>query len=119
MARTAKGTLDIYDEGILLGSANSIDFVGSGVSGSFNSTTGRATETVTGGGSGGTAVVGEIVSGSGTTYTLAHTPLAGTLAVYINEVRKIGGGVDYTLSGAVIITVQTWGTGDVIADYSY
>lgn len=121
MARTAKPGVDIYDEGVLLGNASSIDFAGAGISGSYNPTTGRATETVTGGGGGsGTPVVGEIVPGSGTTYTLAHTPLAGTLAVYINELRKPSTpGVDYTLSGAVITTVQSWGTGDVIADYSY
>lgn len=118
MARTAKTSLAIYDEGIYIGDATSLDFTGAGISGSYNSTTGRATETVTGGGGGGTQVYNEIVSGSGTSFTLAHVPLTGTLELY-------GGGsrlyptLDYTLAGAAITMVNSYDTGQVLADYAY
>ncbi len=64
---------------------------------------------------GGTSVVGELVSGSGTTYTLANTPTAGTVAVYARGQRYF----NFTISGAVITTGDTWAAGDIYADYSY
>ena len=68
-----------------------------------------------------TDVVGEAVSGSGTTYTLANTPVTGSVHLFLNGVRQnAGAGNDYTISGATI----TFGTaplsGDVVlADYKY
>lgn len=52
-------------------------------------------------------VVGEVPSGTvngiNPTFTLASTPLANTLALYVNGVRqKVGAGNDYTLSGNVV-----------------
>lgn len=70
------------------------------------------------GGASGTAVYGEVVSGSGTSWTLAHTPTAGTLRVYANG-QRLTVTVDYSLAGAVITTVLSWAAGTVLADYIY
>lgn len=71
-------------------------------------------------GAGGTAVYDEEVSGSGTTWTLAHTPNTGTLRVYLNGMRaKVGAGNDYTLSGDTVTTALSWTAGQVLAEYLY
>jgi len=67
-------------------------------------------------------ITGEIVAGSGANFTLAHPPVANTLALYGSGVRLTGGGVDYTQSGATdsIITFtspETYAAGTVTADY--
>lgn len=66
--------------------------------------------------SGGTAVENEIVSGSGTSWTLANTPIAGSVKLYAGT-RLIPGGNDYTISGANITTLSSYPTGALIADY--
>lgn len=115
MARTQKKSLPIYDGGVLLvADANSINFAGS-VVGTVDAN-GNVTETITGG-SGTSAVFGEVVSGSVTTFTLAHTP-AGTISLAANgQVLTLG--TDYTISGAVITTSSSWSAGTVIANYQY
>lgn len=65
-----------------------------------------------------TAVWSEAVSGSGTSWTLAHTPATGTLRLYANG-QRLTVTVDYTLSGATITTLTSWVSGTVLADYSY
>ncbi len=71
-------------------------------------------------GGAGTFVDNEVVSGSATTFTLAHTPIAGCQHVYANGQRLTpGGGNDYTIAGAVITTAQSWSAGNVLADYRY
>lgn len=82
----------------------------------INSITGRLL--VDSGGSTGTAVINEVVSGSGTTWTLANTPLTGTLALYANG-QRLTPTVDYSLSGATITTVLGWDAGTLLADYMY
>ncbi len=70
------------------------------------------------GGDTGTQVVGEEVSGAGTVWTLANSPTAGTLALYaIGQRLKVV--TDYTISGTNITTVNSWGAGEIMADYSY
>jgi len=69
-------------------------------------------------GSSGTQVVNEVVSGSGTSWTLAHTPTTGTLALYANG-QRLTPTVDYSLSGANITTVLAWSAGTLLADYLY
>lgn len=71
------------------------------------------------GGGGGTQVLNEVVSGSGTSWTLAHTPNSAGVALYANGQRLTPGGVDYTLTGANIVTVLSWSSGSVLADYQY
>jgi hypothetical protein len=67
-------------------------------------------------------ITGEIVAGSGANFTLAHPPVANTLALYGSGVRLTGGGVDYTQSGLTssIITFtspESYPAGTVTADY--
>lgn len=67
-------------------------------------------------------IVGETVAGSGANFTLAHTPVANTLALYGSGVRLTGGGVDYTQSGATLsvitmVSPASYSAGTVTADY--
>lgn len=62
------------------------------------------------------SVSNEIVSGSGTAFTLAGTPLAGTAKIYARG-QRLKLGTDYAIAGAAITTADTWGSGDIIADY--
>lgn len=68
------------------------------------------------GGSSGTAVYNEVVSGSGTSWTLANTPTAGTQTIYANG-QRLTPTVDYNISGAGITTVDSWLAGTILADY--
>lgn len=72
----------------------------------------------TGGGGGGTAVYGEVVTGSGTSWTLANAPTAGTLRLYANG-QRLTLTVDYTLSGTAITTLTSWAAGTLLADYNH
>lgn len=67
----------------------------------------------------GTPVYDEAVSGSGTSFTLAHTPVSGTLRLYGSGQRLVPGGGDYTLSGATITTINSYSAGQIRADYNY
>lgn len=69
-------------------------------------------------GGSGTQVDNEVVSGSGTAWTLAHTPTTNTLRLYANG-QRLTPTVDYSLVGAAITTILSWSAGTVIADYSY
>lgn len=59
------------------------------------------------------------INGSNTAFTLANTPTAGTLKVYLNGLRlKSGAGNDYTLSTATITMTTAPVSGDVLlVDY--
>lgn len=73
------------------------------------------------GGSSGTSVYGENLTpqGPGTSYTLAHTPQAGTVRLYRGGAYQQVG-VDYTISGATITLTQTTQAGEtLLADYLY
>lgn len=72
------------------------------------------------GGKGGFTYINEIVSGSGTSFTLAHVPVDSTrVALYGGGSRLTPGtGNDYTISGAVIIMANSYASGQVLADYS-
>jgi hypothetical protein len=64
----------------------------------------------------GTLIDNEVVSGSGTSWTLANTPISGSVKLYAGT-RLIGGGNDYTISGANITTISSYPTGALVADY--
>lgn len=66
----------------------------------------------------GTAVYNEAPSGSGTSWTLAHTPSTGTLMLYANG-QRLTPTTDYTISGTTITTVLSWAAGTLLADYLY
>jgi hypothetical protein len=59
------------------------------------------------------------INGSNTTFTLANTPIAGTVKLFLNGQRlNAGAGNDYTISSATITMATAPVSGDVlIADY--
>jgi len=59
----------------------------------------------------------ETVSGSGTTYTLANTPIVGSEHIFARGQRLAVGLGDYTISGKIITTTASWASGDLLADY--
>jgi len=70
------------------------------------------------GGAGGNQVVGEIPTGAlnGTSFVMAHTPIAGTLKVYINGSRTS----DFSYVGTALTTGYAPGlAGEVLIDYEY
>jgi hypothetical protein len=68
----------------------------------------------------GTPVVSEVVSGSGTSFTLAHTPVSSSLRLFGAGQRLTpGAGNDYTISGTTITTVNSYSAGQLLADYNY
>lgn len=69
--------------------------------------------------SSGTNVYNEVVSGSGTAWTLTVVPTLGSVRLFANGQRLTPGGVDYTISGANITTIQSWSAGTILADYSH
>lgn len=74
---------------------------------------------ITATGSSGTIVRDEILTGSGTAFTLAHTPIANTLQLFRGGARQQAT-VDYTIVGAAITLIDTLDAAEVLlADYSY
>lgn len=68
----------------------------------------------------GTPVLNEVVSGSGTSWTLANTPVSGSVKLYGAGARLTpGAGNDYTISGATITTVNSYSAGQLLCDYNY
>src|ERR1700722_4131940 len=66
----------------------------------------------------GTPVENEVVGGSGTSWTLANTPVTGSVKLWAGGIRLTpGAGNDYTISGSTITTAQSYSTGALIADY--
>jgi hypothetical protein len=60
----------------------------------------------------------EVVSGSGTSWTLAFTPVPNSVALYASGVRLTPGiGKDYTINGIAIVTVESYTAGTLLADY--
>lgn len=68
-----------------------------------------------------TLVFGEVPAGSGTAFTIAHNPIAGTVRLYRGGARQEAGiGNDYTISGANITLAFALSTGEILlADYNY
>jgi hypothetical protein len=66
-------------------------------------------------------VANEVVSGSGTSFTLINTPKAGTVALYNGAARLRPGASpnDYTISGANITMNYSLSSGALLADYVY
>lgn len=69
-----------------------------------------------GAGSSDTPVDNEVVSGSGTSWTLANTPIAGTVHVY-GRGQRLKLTTTYSISGTTITTVDSWIAGEITADY--
>ncbi len=109
----------IKDEGITLtANVGSIDFVGAGVSGSV---VGRdVTESIPGG-AGGTPIVetpAGAIDGVNLTYTLAHTPIAGTLLLFYGTLLTSPN--DYSLAVNVITMTSALQAGNALrASYTF
>jgi hypothetical protein len=66
----------------------------------------------------GTPVENEIVSGSGTSWTLANTPIAGSVKLYAGtRLQGSGALADYSIVGTAITTVNSYPPGSLTADY--
>lgn len=117
MARTAKKTLPIYDGGVLLTpDANSLNFAGS-VSGSVDGN-GNVTENITGGTPG--TYIQEVVSGSGTSFTLGHTPVQIVLvSARGQQLYPSGSNQGYSITGTALTTNDSWSAGDILVSYYY
>lgn len=61
-------------------------------------------------------VENEVPSGSGTDFTIANTPVAGSVKLYRNGIRQTIT-TDYTISGANITLTSTIGSDTLLADY--
>lgn len=66
----------------------------------------------------GTIVLNEVVAGSGTSWTLAHTPTSAGIALFANG-QRLTPTVDYTQVTTAVTTVLSWSAGTLIADYQY
>ena len=67
---------------------------------------------------GGAEVTGEVVSGSGTSWALAHAPYGSTLALYGIGQRLVASDYSVDVDGN-ITTTNSWPAGSLIADYVY
>lgn len=65
-----------------------------------------------------TSVFNEVVSGSGTSWTLGIAPATGDERIYVNG-QRLTPTVDYTITGAHITTLLSWVAGTMLADYTY
>lgn len=70
----------------------------------------------TGGGAAADFVDNEVVSGSGTSFTLANAPIAGSVKLH-GRGQRLKVTTDYSITGSAITTVDSWAAGDLIADY--
>lgn len=113
--------LIIKDEGVTIASdADILDFTGTGVSASA---VGSEITVDVSAGSSGTFVDGETpsgtINGSNDTFTLANTPTAGSVNVYLNGTRRTLT-EDYTISGDTITFVSPPRSGSILrVDYRY
>lgn len=104
--------LDLLINGVSYGGVREINIAGSGVAGEIIN--GVMTITIAGGGN--AMVDNEVVSGSGTSFTLSQTPIAGTEHLFALG-QRLRLTTDYTITGTSITTVSSWSVGDLTADY--
>lgn len=112
MVGSAKGFF-LYINGSKYGFNNTVDFYGTGVTTSVVNGLRRITFAGSGGGTtwkGWTTPTGSVNS-SNVTFTLADTPVSGSLTVVLNGAVQVDGGVDYTLAGTTITFVNAPLTG--------
>jgi hypothetical protein len=94
-----------------------IGFTGSGVVAVTTDHAGGVTVLISGGGgSSPNFTDSEVVSGLGTSFTLANTPIVGSVHLYARG-QRLTPVTDYSITGTAITTVRTWLTGNLLADY--
>lgn len=64
------------------------------------------------------SVYNELVDGATNTFTLANTPITGTVRLYGSR-NRLYPTTDYSISGDTITTVASYAAGDILADYNY
>lgn len=117
MAINYHGSLAIDDnEKPVMGGTSSIDNT-TIINSAYDPVTRRLLVSGTGGSS--NFVDNEVVAGSGTTFTLATVPVLNSQHIYANGQRLTPGGVDYTITGAVMTMLTSWVAGTVLADYRF
>lgn len=105
-------------------SSTGLTFTGSPITSSGTLTLGGILNVANGGTGTSTAqmsVYGEVPSGSGTSFSIAHTPISGSVIIYRGGARQqSGAGKDYTISGSSITLAFALSPGEVLlADYKY
>lgn len=71
-----------------------------------------------GGGGGGFTYINEVVAGSGTSFTLDHTPVDSSRVALYGGGSRLTPTADYTIAGAAITMAFAYSAGQVLADYS-
>lgn len=92
-----------------------INFAGAGVSVTRDSAE-KVLVTIAGGA--GNFADNEVVAGDVQTFTLANTPTLGSERIYANG-QRLTPTIDYTISGVVVSTINSWSAGTILADYRY
>lgn len=95
--------ISIQDEGITIATnIGVLNFAGAGVSGSVLGNV--VTETITGGGSGSTTPVDQIMTDSGdhTNFTITNSPISGSLQVFNNSTGQIVPAASYSVVATTI-----------------
>ncbi len=77
-----------------------------------------------GGGGGGNFVTGEILEGSGTEWTFANPPIAGSIALYAQQYEdgpfiRISTGVIESITGTIMVTTTPYSATVLMVDYRY
>lgn len=118
--------IQLYVNGAKKGTAKYLNFVaGTNMTISYALANGKNTLTfnASGGGSSASFSIGEVptgtVDGLNAAFAAGHTPVVGTVAVYLNGTRQQSGS-DYTISGATITFANAPLAGSIILiDYQY
>lgn len=125
VANIGTGTLTLAHNGLQIdGVASDLAFAQFTGTQVFTDGTNYFTERGASSGGGGNFADAETVSGSGISWTLAHTPNPAASLLLIQHVSGFGGitliaGTDYTLSGATITTTNSLSIGVLKAWYRY
>ncbi len=95
-----------------------LNFKGTAVTSIVRNADGTIDITLDAGAGSTTPVNNEVVSGSGTTFTLAYTPTVGSVNLY-GYGQRLTLTEDYTISGKNITTINSFDAGKILADYRY
>ena len=108
--------LNIKNAGAVVGRVETVNFTGATITPVGD---GREVNIAISGG-GTTWITDEVPSGSGTSFTIAHTPVAGTFKLYRGGAKQQGGGGDFTLIGtALTLNTALVASEILLCDYGY
>ena len=108
--------LNIKNAGAAVGRVETVNFTGATITSVGD---GREVNIAVSG-TGATWIADEVPSGSGTSFTIAHTPVAGTFTLYRGGAKQQGGGGDFTLTGTALTLNVALLSGEILlCDYGY